>query len=230
MASQKRKSAGITGNGTTPPSKRGKMDLSRPHPNAQQSQDFGIVLREFYPPEMSNERCLAYTNGVMERPIETLQRAYEETADQRRAIRANSAVVHWFKSDLRLHDNRALQIAYNTAKEHNIPLIGLYILSPQDLTAHLLSPARVDLILRTLHQLKRDVNELDIPLYMETQQSRKNLPQRIVDLCEQWGANHLYANLEYEVDELRREAKLVRLCAKNGIKFETAHDACVVPP
>jgi deoxyribodipyrimidine photo-lyase len=37
-------------------------------------------------------------------------------------------------------------MAYQTAKEHNIPLIGLYILSPEDLTAHLLSPARVDLI------------------------------------------------------------------------------------
>ncbi|KAF7114461.1 hypothetical protein CNMCM5793_008765 [Aspergillus hiratsukae] len=174
---------------------RDRPDLSRPHPNAQQSEDFGIVLREFYPPEMSNERCVAYSDGTLERPIETLQRAYEETADQRRAIRANSVVVHWFKSDLRLHDNRALQMAYQAAKEHNIPLLGLYILSPQDLTAHLLSPAR-----------------------------------RIVDLCQQWGANHLYANLEYEVDELRREAKLVRLCAKNGIKFETAHDACVVPP
>ncbi|RHZ72412.1 hypothetical protein CDV55_108811 [Aspergillus turcosus] len=227
---QKRKTAGRSSNGTRPPSKRGKLDLARPHPNAQQSEDFGIVLREFYPPEMSNERCLAYTDGTLERPIETLQRAYEETADQRRAIRANSAVVHWFKCDLRLHDNRALRMAYQTAKEHNIPLIGLYILSLQDLTAHLLSPARVDLILRTLHQLKRDLSELDIPLYMEMQETRKNIPQRIVELCRQWGANHVYANLEYEVDELRRDARLVRLCAKNAIKFETAHDACVVPP
>ncbi|KAH1270947.1 hypothetical protein KXV36_005480 [Aspergillus fumigatus] len=233
MAPRKRKTAAIpsSDDGTTQqPSKREKLDLSRPHPNAQQAENFGIVLREFYPPEMSNARCQAYNDGRLERPIETLQRAYEETADQRRAIGANSAVVFWFKSDLRLYDNRALRMAYETAKGCNIPLIGLYILSPQDLTAHLLSPARVDLILRTLHQLKRDLSELDIPLYMETQEIRKNIPQRIVDLCQQWGANHLYANLEYEVDELRREAKLVRLCAKNGIKFETAHDACVVPP
>ncbi|KAJ9227173.1 hypothetical protein DTO027B5_819 [Paecilomyces variotii] len=230
MAPQKRKSAGTGRNDTEQTNKRGKLDLSSPHPNAQQSENFGIVLREFYPPEMSNERCLAYKDGALERPIETLQRAYEDTFDQREAIKASNAVVHWFKSDLRLYDNRALHLAYQSAKESNIPLIGLYILSPQDLTAHISSPARVDLTLRTLRQLKRDLSELDIPLYMETQESRKKIPQRIVDLCQQWGANKLYANLEYEVDELRREAKLIRLCASNGIKFEAVHDTCVVPP
>ncbi|KAL2823328.1 DNA photolyase, FAD-binding/Cryptochrome [Aspergillus cavernicola] len=200
------------------------------HPNAQQTEDFGIVLRDFYPPEMSNERCHAYTNGILERPIESLRKAYIETTDQRNAIKANLAVVHWFKSDLRLHDNRALHMAYQVARENKIPLIGLYILSPEDLTAHLASPARVDLTLRTLGQLKRDLGELDVPLYMETQESRKGIPKRIIELCQQWGANHLFANLEYEVDELRRETKLMRLCADNEIRFETPNDTCVVPP
>ncbi|KAL4779551.1 DNA photolyase, FAD-binding/Cryptochrome [Aspergillus varians] len=202
----------------------------RYHPNAQQTADFGIVLRDFYPPEMSNARCEAYNDGTLERPIETWQRAYKETQDQRSAITANAAVVHWFKTDLRLHDNRALQAAYRVAREHKIPLIGVYILSPEDLTAHLASPARVDLTLRTLAQLKQDLAELDVPLYMETQDRRKDIPRRIVELCHEWGANHVFANLEYEVDELRREAGLVRLCAENGIRFETLHDTCVVPP
>ncbi|KAL6237135.1 hypothetical protein BDW75DRAFT_204760 [Aspergillus navahoensis] len=202
----------------------------RYHPNAQQTADFGIVLRDFYPPEMSNARCEAYSRGTLERPIEMWQKAYIETSAQRNAISANAAVVHWFKSDLRLHDNRALQMAYKVAREHRIPLIGLYILSPEDLTAHLSSPARVDLTLRTLEQLKQDLGELDVPLYMETQAHRKEIPQRIIRLCQEWGVNHLFANLEYEVDELRREGKLIRLCAKNGIRFETAHDTCVVPP
>lgn len=205
-------------------------DDDRYHPNAQQTEDFGIVLRDFYPPEMSNARCEAYTNGTIERPIETWQRAYTETAQQRNTISANAAVVHWFKTDLRLHDNRALQMAYQAAREHKIPLVTVYILSPQDLTAHLASPARVDLTLRTLGQLKRDLAELDVPLYMETVPRRSDVPGRLVDLCQEWGANHLFANLEYEVDELRRDASLVRRAAENGIKFETAHDTCVVPP
>ncbi|KAL4941691.1 hypothetical protein BDV06DRAFT_193999 [Aspergillus oleicola] len=208
----------------------GTNNDDRYHPNASQTADFGIVLRDFYPPEMSNSRCEAYNNGTLKRPIEAWQSAYTDTIEARGGIQPNAAVVHWFKSDLRLHDNRALAMAYDVAREHKIPLIAMYILSPEDLTAHLSSPARVDLTLRTLSQLKRDLAELDVSLYMETQEHRSNIPGRIIELCQEWGANHLFANLEYEVDELRREAKLLRLCADKGIKFETAHDACVVPP
>lgn len=217
-------------NGSAHANKRGRHDLAEPHPNAQQAEHFGIVLREFYQPEMSNERCKAYSDGLLERPIQTLQKAYEATRESRQIIQPGSAIVHWFKSDLRLHDNRALFMAYEVARQHEIPLICLYILSPQDLTAHLTSAARVDLTLRTLGRLRQDLGEIDIPLYMETQDERRSIPNRIVDLCQRWGANHLFANIEYEVDELRRDAKLVRLCAENGIKFEAAHDTCVVTP
>lgn len=210
--------------------KKGCPDLHQPHPNAKQTEEFGIVLRQFYPPEMSNERCEAYTKGEIERPIETLQRACQETADKRREIESGSAVVHWFKSDLRLHDNRALYAAYDCAKDNQLPLICLYIVSPEDWAAHSTSPARVDFTLRTLKRLRQDLGELDIPLHMETQENRKAIPQRIVELCQKWGAKDLYANIEYEVDELRREAKLVQLCADSDINFTPTHDNCVVTP
>ncbi|KAJ5141052.1 hypothetical protein N7526_002047 [Penicillium atrosanguineum] len=210
--------------------KRSRSDLREPHPNAKQTEDFGIVLREFYPPEMSNERCQAYNDGILERPIELLEAACRDTSDKRRAIGPGKTVVHWFKSDLRLHDNRALHAASQLARDHQIPLIGLYILSPEDWAAHLTSPARVDFTLRTLKRLQTDLAELDIPLYMETQEKRKAIPGRIVELCQQWEAKHIYANIEYEVDELRREAKLVRLCAAKEIDLALSHDTCVVTP
>lgn len=97
----------------------------------------------------------------------------------------------------------------------------MYINSPQDLTAHLISPARVDFTLRNLKVLQQKLDNLDIPLYMETQEQRRNVPGRIAELCERWGASHLFANIEYEVDELRRKAKLVRLFADKGVAFET---------
>lgn len=227
----KRKTSDVDGkpqNGQT--SKRSRSDLREPHPNAKQTEDFGIVLREFYPPEMSNERCQAYNDGTIERPIELLEAACRDTSDKRRTISPEKAVVHWFKNDLRLHDNRALHAASQQARDHKIPLIGLYILSPEDWTAHSTSPARVDLTLRTLKRLQTDLAELDIPLYMETQEKRNAIPGRVVELCQQWEAKHLYANIEYEVDELRREAKLVRLCAAKEIDFALFHDTCVVTP
>lgn len=227
----KRKTSDADGkpqNGHT--SKRGRTGLREPHPNSKQTEDFGIVLREFYPPEMSNERCQAYNDGTIERPIEVLEAACRDTSDKRRSIGPGKAVVHWFKSDLRLHDNRALHVASQLARDHKIPLIALYILSPEDFTAHLASPARVDFTLRTLKRLQTDLAELDIPLYMESQEKRKAIPGRIVELCQQWEAKHLCANIEYEVDELRREAKLVRLCAGKDIDLALSHDTCVVTP
>ncbi|EFR02321.1 deoxyribodipyrimidine photo-lyase [Nannizzia gypsea CBS 118893] len=209
---------------------RSQSDLRQPHPNAQQTEDFGIILRDFYPPEISNARCHAYNEGILERPIEALQRAYRETAQQCKDIQPGRAVVHWFKQDLRLQDNRSLHRAYSLARSHNIPLICLYIFSPEDLTAHLCSRPRVDLMLRTLATLKSELAKKDIPLYMESQEKRKEIPSRIVELCKKWGAKHIFANLEYEVDELRREARLVRLCAEQAIKFATEDDTCVVDP
>ncbi|KAI5298640.1 hypothetical protein KEM55_003137, partial [Ascosphaera atra] len=200
------------------------------HPNAKQTEEFGIVLRQFYPPEMSNERCEAYNNGTLERPFDTLERVIRETEKDRQAIKPGKSVVHWFKSDLRLHDSHGLAAAYQTAKENGVPLICVYILSPEDLTAHLSSPPRIDLTLRTLKRLQGALDERDIPLYMETQNRRSVIPDRIVELCKQWGANHLFANIEYEVDELRREARLVKRCAKEGINFTPLHDACIVKP
>jgi deoxyribodipyrimidine photo-lyase len=40
-------------------------------------------------------------------------------------------VVHWFRSDLRMEDNRALHAASQKAKENGNSLIALYIVSPQ---------------------------------------------------------------------------------------------------
>ncbi len=54
-----------------------------------------------------------------------------------------------------------------------------YIISPQDFEAHLRSPARVDFMLRTLNILKDDLAKLDIPLWVETVEKRKQIPGRV---------------------------------------------------
>ena len=65
--------------------------------------------------------------------------------------------MHWFKWDLRTGDNKALHLASQKAQEKRVPLIGLYIVSPQDFEAHLTAPVRVDFALRTLEVLKADL-------------------------------------------------------------------------
>ena len=176
---------------------------------------------------------MAYINGKLKTPMTVLDTAVEETAEQMAEVDASakgSLVVHYFKSDLRMKDNRALSQASKLAQENGAPLVGLYVVSPQDWEAHNTAPVRVDLVLRTLSILKEDLAKLNIPLWIETVQDRKHVPQRILELMDQWKARHLFANLEYEPDELRRETKLVRLCASQGKAMTVVHDTCAVAP
>lgn len=200
-------------------------------PNQEQlAEKYGIIQREFYPPEMSNERCAQYNANEIPRPIEVLTKALQKTAFARNKIEVGDAVVHWFKRDLRTTDNRALHLASEKAKTKGVPLICLFIVSPQDYQAHFTAAVRVDFELRTLQVLKDDLAKKDIPLYVETIDIRKEVPGRIMGLCEKWGAKHIFCNIEYEVDELRREAKMTESCLEKGIDFHAVHDDVVVPP
>ena len=216
-------------NGTESSNKKAKNEVPASD-HTSKGEQYGIVDRQFYPPEISNERCARYKANEIERPIETLTIAQKDTRVEREKIPVKSAVVHWFKCDLRTTDNKALHLASEKAKSKGVPLVCLHIISPQDYKAHSTSAVRVDFVLRTLTVLRADLADLNIPLYIETVEKRRNIPGRILGLCEQWGASHLYANVEYEVDELRREAVLTRKGLERGVDVEVVPDTCVVAP
>ena len=226
MNSTKRKANGVS---SEIPNKKPKSGVPA-FKDSKQEEEYGIVDRQFYPPEMTNQRCNQYKNNEIERPIDTLGKAQKETQPEREQLQVKDAIVHWFKCDLRTADNKALHLASEKAKSKGVPLICLHIISPQDYKAHMTSAVRVDFVLRTLEVLKEDLAQLDIPLYVETVDKRKKIPERIFELCKQWGASHLYTNIEYEVDELRREALMTRNGLREGIAVEAVPDTCVVAP
>ena len=201
-----------------------------PYKDSTQQIKYGIVLRKFYPPEMTNERAQQYISGQIERPVEKLEKAMRETETARENVQVKDSVVHYFKCDVRTKDNHALHRASEKAKSKGVPLIGLFICSPQDWEAHFTSAVRVDFVLRTLKVLQEDLAALDIPLYVETVERRKKIPSRIMELCEKWGTSHIYCNAEYEVDELCREATLTRDCLAKGLAFNCFPDTCIVEP
>jgi deoxyribodipyrimidine photo-lyase len=61
--------------------------LRKPHPKAQEAEENGIVLRKYYPHEMSNARALAYNNDELPRPIDDLNSALSETEAEREKSR-----------------------------------------------------------------------------------------------------------------------------------------------
>jgi deoxyribodipyrimidine photo-lyase len=189
-----------------------------------------FINRKYYPAEMSASRCAAYNDGEIPRPIEVLEGRIKSTKKDRDDIKPGKAILHWFKRDLRISDNRGLTMAADLAQKCKIPLICLYIVSPEDLEAHLVSAARIDFDLRTLKVLQKDLDMLDIPLIIDTVDKRINVPLHIISLCQQHDISHVFTNIEYEVDELRREAKLIDACLAKSIAFLPVHDDVVVPP
>lgn len=201
------------------------FDHSRPEERA------GIVDRRFYPAEMSNERCQEYKAGIIERPLDGLHKIMNETRKAREKIKPGHAVLHWFKRDLRYTDNRGLATAARRAGEAGLPLVALFVVSPQDYEAHVTSAVRVDFELRSLSVLQEDLEgKFDVPLTVVTVDKRREIPAFIVEFCKKWEIKDVFCNIEYEVDELRREAKLVQVCLDEDINFTPIHDDVVVQP
>lgn len=188
--------------------------------------DSQVVNRKYYPPVISPERVQGYLNGTIKKPIDELKAALCDTAKFRANLKPAGAVVHWFRTDLRMEDNSGL----HKASKLGVPVIALYVHSPQDLEAHVVAPAKTDFMIRSLGELKKELAEKNIPLWVETVEKRKDIPKRITELVKQWNANVLFANMEYEVDELRRDTKLIKLGMENDIAVNIVHDVCAVPP
>jgi deoxyribodipyrimidine photo-lyase len=210
--------------------KREEFDHSRPEERS------GIIDRRYYPAEMSNERCAMYNSNEIPRPMELLNRDLETTRKAREKISAGKAgghgdaVIHWFKRDLRIRDNTGLSKAAALAKENGIGIVGVWFVSPQDWEAHLVSPAKCDFELRSVEMMRKELDELDIPLWIETVPKRADVPVRLMDIATGCKAKNVFCNIEFEPDELHREARLVRFMEAEGINFEPQHDDCVVPP
>lgn len=134
--------------------------------------------------------------------------------------------------DIRVKDNMALSLASETAAKLNKTLIILHVLSPGDFRAHDRAPCRIDFVLRNLRILQQELDVYNIPLAIRTMTPRTGIPEKILDLCKSWNASHIFANLEYEVDELRRDVRVLELIKqrKDQIEVVLSHDYVLVPP
>ena len=56
------------------------------------------------------------------------------------------------------------------------------------------------------------------------------IPSSVLSFCEKYGARYLFANIEYEVDELRRDLDLCRLAGSQGVHINLSHNKCLIEP
>lgn len=140
-------------------------------------------------------------------------------------------VLHWFRSkDLRIHDNRALHDASELAKESSLPLLCAYVHCPAELSWHGTSPARTDFLLETLKLMQKELEDLGIPLVFLEASDRDEIVPSVLNFIKDNGVSHVFANYEYEVDELRRDVKFLDAGEDDNFQLALRHDQTVMEP
>jgi deoxyribodipyrimidine photo-lyase len=71
---------------------------------------------------------------------------------------------------------------------------------------------------------------LHIPLHVSLHLKRRTLPSHVISLLQSVNAIRLFANIEYEVDELRRDITVCHLAKDKGILPNFFHDKLIVEP
>lgn len=162
-------------------------------------------------------------------PMQQLDELLEKTRKEPKSTRN---VLHWFRSkDIREEDNRGLHAAAEKAKEGSGSLITMYLFSPKDMEWHGTSAPRTDFILDSLGKLKASLQKKNIPLAVVTAEERAQKVDKVLQFVKDHDISHIYANLEYEVDELRRDIKLAKKVQdEKDLSFDALHDQTVVTP
>ncbi|KAI0232838.1 DNA photolyase phr1 [Massospora cicadina] len=145
-------------------------------------------------------------------------------------------LLMWFRTDLRLADNRALEGALrrfdqlNENKEVTSLLFCLFIVSIGEWREHEASKFKVDFIMRNIKELKERLEQHEIPLVVEITPRKDDIPNIVLNMCTAYHIYEVYYNMEYEVNERKRDGRVKDLLNQNSVNFMGYHDQCVVPP
>ena len=131
----------------------------------------------------------------------------------------------WFRSDLRVRDNLALQAA--VAKGSTV---GLYIATPKQWQKHDDAPIKLDFWRRNLIELESSLGKLGIPLVICQVADYAGVPAVIKDIIEKLVITALSFNAEYPLYEARRDEEVSMLCQALGVEVEACHDQVLLQP
>lgn len=195
----------------------------------------------YYPNSITWQQANEFNNGKREKPAALLD---ERIKKQKLPAKADiSAVVHWFRTDLRVRDNAALSNAIKLLREirgqkKDAQLIALYTINEHDWRAHLDSGWKLTFALNALESLREMLKQMNVALVVRKFESKKPLLSRssefvdwVKEQCVSLAQGNVLvtANAQYETDELYRDLKLFDK-QDEQFRFQVYHDQCIVQP
>lgn len=137
----------------------------------------------------------------------------------------------WFRRDLRIHDNTALSELCQLASQHDAKVSAMFFITPNQWLEHNMALTQVDLILRTLTELTRLLYlQFEIQLTVLVEQNFDDCTKKLVDYCQKQGIQQVFANQEYELNEIQRDQNIGNQLNALNINFKLFHDQCILPP
>ncbi len=136
-----------------------------------------------------------------------------------------SALV-WFRSDLRTDDNTALDHAL---REHN-QVAAVFYATPQQWAEHAMAAVRGEFIWRNLAELRAMLAQINVPLVVRVVPRFADIAADLTQLISEIGCRAVYANREYAINEVRRDAAIAHTLAALDISWRLFEDATLLPP
>jgi len=130
-----------------------------------------------------------------------------------------SFAIHWFRRDLRVHDNTAL---FEAAARH-AGVVPVFIYEDALKTGPDVGPARVQFLLDSVRELQGSLRALGYPLILRQGRSELEIPK----LARELGAEAVYANRRSEPYAQARDARVSLALSELGIPFELRKDAVI---
>ena len=131
----------------------------------------------------------------------------------------------WFRNDLRVADNPALHDACSEG-----PVEAVFLMAFEQWRDHDVGELRVDFLLRSLQCLAADLATLGIPLHLVDASTFSQAPEALHQLCQARGAEALYLNAEYPLNERRRDTAVAERLQASGVRCLVKHGTVLRPP
>ncbi len=134
--------------------------------------------------------------------------------------------IVWFRSDLRVDDNPALNAALSNCDE----VLAIYIFSQSQWEIHNESNIKQEFLFNNLTVLKGSLEHLNIPLIALNTDSYSTLPQDLSSFTVEQKIDHVFCNNEFGFNETVRDQHSKEFLKKKNIEFSSFNDQVIYDP
>ena len=134
--------------------------------------------------------------------------------------------IVWFRSDLRVDDNPALNAALSVCEE----VIAIYIFSQSQWEIHNESNIKQEFLFNNLTSLEESLLKLNIPLIAMNTDSYKTLPKDLLNFVIEQKIENIFWNNEFGVNESERDVAVEKNLNENNVQISRFDDQVIYQP